>query len=317
VSETSLRPGRSGESLGAAPVGIVPIIWNNADLTDLAPRVPAETVLDEVARLGFAGTTLGIGFPSGAALRAELDRRGLRLAEVYATLGCNADGPTRDGLEAVRHGLAELQAGGGEVLVVAIGGSPEREAATGRAASGPTLEDGGWRSLAGALEALGRQAHAVGRRLAVHNHAGGWIETPEELERLASETDPRLVELCLDTGHFIVGGGDPDEALRRYGQRVIHVHLKDVSPRPLEALREGRTGGFDEALRQRIFAPLGSGVLDLPAVLRTLAARRYRGWLMIEQDTSWEPPSEASAIGRRVLDAALRWLREAAADAAA
>ncbi|MGH2358425.1 MAG: hypothetical protein ACRDGJ_10520, partial [Candidatus Limnocylindria bacterium] len=52
---------------------------------------------------------------------------------------------------------------------------------------------------------------------------------------------------------------------------------------------------------------LGSGILDLPGVLRALAARRYGGWLMVEQDTSWEPPSEAAAIGRRVLDAALRW----------
>ena len=61
------------------------------------------------------------------------------------------------------------------------------------------------------------------------------------------------------------------------------------------------------ALRGRIFVPLGSGVLDLPAVLEALADARYRSWLMVEQDTSHEPPSEAAAIGRRVLGAMLRW----------
>ena len=317
MSGTSLRPRRQGESLVEAPIGIVPIIWNNDDLPDWAPRVPPETVLDEVARLGYAGTTLGVGFPTGAALRGELERRSLRLAEVYAALPCDRRGPLRDALEAGRRGLADLHAGGGDVLVVAIRGSEERDAVTGRATSGPGLEDDGWRSLAAALEMLAREAQTIGHRLAVHNHAGGWIETPDEVERLAGETDPGLVELCLDVGHFIVGGGDPVEGLRRYGQRVTHVHLKDVSPGPLAALREGRIRGFDEALLERIFAPLGSGMLDLPAVLRALAACRYRGWLMVEQDTSWEPPSEAAAIGRRVLDAALRWLPEAAADAAA
>jgi inosose dehydratase len=295
----------------------VPIVWNNADLVDLAPHVSAETVLDEVARLGYAGTTLGVGFPSGTKLRRELERRGLRLAEVYATLPCDRDGPTDDALRAGRRALAELHAGDGDVLVVAIGGTTERDAATGRAASAPSLADDGWRSLAVTLEALGQEAKAAGHRIAVHNHAGAWIETPDELQRLADETDPGLVELCLDVGHCIVGGGDPVETLRRHGQRVTHVHVKDVAPGPLAALNAGRMHGFADALRQRIFAPLGGGILDLPGVLGALAALQYRGWLMVEQDTSWEPPSEAAAIGRRVLDATLRWLPETASDAAA
>jgi inosose dehydratase len=295
---------------------VVPIIWNNADLGDHAPLVPADQVLDEIARLGYAGTQLGIGFPAGPALTAALERRGLRLAEVYAALPCDARGPTSDALEVGRQRLAELHAAGGEILVVALDAAPERDAVMGRAAVGPQLGGAEMARLAEVLEALAAEAQASGHRFAFHNHAGTWVETPEELERLANATDPTLVALCLDVGHYVVGGGDPVEALRRYGERVAHVHLKDVAAQPLTALRDGRLTGFADALDDRIFAPLGSGVLDLPGVLRALAAHNYHGWLMVEQDTSWEPPSEAAAIGRRVLDAALRWLATAAAEAA-
>jgi len=309
---SSVRQRRADEALAEAPIGVVPIVWNNADLADHAPRVPAEQVLDEIARLGYAGTQLGIGFPAGSALSEALERRGLRLAEVYAALPWDTRGPASDALDVGRKRLADLHAAGGEILVVALDATPERDAVTGRGASGPQLGDADMARLAEVLEALAAEAQAGGHRLAFHNHAGTWVETPEELERLANATDPKLVELCLDVGHYVVGGGDPVEAVRRYGERVAHIHLKDVAPQPLSALRDGRLAGFSDALRDRIFAPLGSGVLDLPGILHALAARRYRGWLMVEQDTSWEPPSEAAAIGRRVLDAALRWMATAA-----
>jgi sugar phosphate isomerase/epimerase len=92
------------------------------------------------------------------------------------------------------------------------------------------------------------------------------------------------------------GGANPLAIIGRHRRRIIHLHLKDVAAEPL-ALRDGRPVGFESALRGRISAPLGSGILDLPAVLAALVALQYDGWLMVEQDTSWEPPSEAAAIG--------------------
>jgi len=102
-----------------------------------------------------------------------------------------------------------------------------------------------------------------------------------------------------------VGGGDPVETLKRLGERVTHVHLKDVDPVVLTRLSDGALSGLGEAVDQRIFTELGAGTLDLLGVLRVLAARGYDGWLMVEQDSSWAPPSEAAAIGRRVLAYAL------------
>jgi len=146
----------------------------------------------------------------------------------------------------------------------------------------------------------------AGARFAFHPHAGTFVETPAEVDRLVASTDPETVGICLDVGHYTVGGGNPVEALQTLGERVRHVHLKDVDPSVHAQLRAGALDGFDAATRLRVFTELGSGSLDLMGILRVLEAREYAGWLMVEQDSSWPPPSEAAAIGRRVLAHALR-----------
>ena len=305
---------RQPDPLAGASIGIVPINWNNADLPDLTPFVPSDVVLDEIARLGFEGTQTGVGYPAGEALRAELARRGLRLAEVYAALPCTVDGPAPDALEIGRAKLRELVAADGEVLIAALGLSPEREPHAGRASdpATPRLTDEGWRRLALLVDTLARDARDAGRRLAYHQHAGTFVERPEELDRLVAELDalagtaPSPAGICLDVGHYTVGGGDPVAALRQFGARVTHVHLKDVDPVPLAALRDGSIGGFLDALRARIYTELGSGVVDVAGILSVLAAREYAGWIMVEQDTTWNPPSESAGMSRRVLDYAIR-----------
>lgn len=304
---SSVRHRAPDEQLSAAPIGVVPIVWNNADLPELTPLVSAEELFDEVGRLGFDGLQLGVGFPAGGTLRDALAAHRLRLAEAYVELPCQRDGPTEAALEIGRRRLAELHAAEGEVLVVALNRAPERNAWAGRAGEAPRLTDEGWRSLAATLEKLASESLALGHPLAFHNHAGSYVEDAEEIDRLAGSTDPALVALCLDVGHALVGGADPVAIIGHQRRRIVHVHLKDVAGDALEALRGGRLTGFEAALRARIFTPLGSGILDLPAVLAALAALQYEGWLMVEQDTSWEPASEAAAIGRRVLDAMLRW----------
>ena len=298
---------RPGGRLAASPIGTVPILWNNVDLADLPHGTDATTILDEMARLGFDGTQLGIGYPTGPALRSALATRGLRLAEVYASLPATVDGPTPDALAIGRERLALLTAGGGEVLCVALDLSPDRERTAGRAAARgtPVLTDDGWTSLVDVLHDLARDVSAAGARFAFHPHAGTFVETPAEVARLVASTDPALVPLCLDVGHYLVGGGDPVDALRRYGSRVTHVHLKDVDGAVLAGLRDGRLAGFDDAVRARLFTELGAGVLDVDGVIDALDARGYDGWLMVEQDSCWGPPSESAAIGRRVLAAAL------------
>ena len=301
---------RPGDALPHASIGTVPILWNNVDLVELRLGTDAATLLDEIARTGFEGTQHGLGFPPGAELRDALAGRGLRLAEVYASLSATVDGPTEATAADARERLGLLVDGDGDVLCVALDGSPDRERTAGRASAPgtPVLTDAGWQRLADLLDDLGRATRDAGRRMAFHPHAGTFVETPDEVERLTNVTDPELVPLCLDVGHFLVGGGDPVQALRTYGERVTHVHLKDVDADVLAGLRDGTVAGFDDAIRARLFTELGAGVLDLDGVLDALVDRGYGGWLMVEQDSCWGPPSESAAIGRRVLGSALRRL---------
>ena len=295
-------------SIHDAPIGVVPIVWNNADLFDLAPETAAASVLDEVVRLGFAGTQFGRGFPEGDKFRAELDARGLRFAELYSALEAGPDGLADEAGAVAHRDLERLTAAGGEVLVVAIDGGDERDGWSGRVAEGaPQWTAAAFERLA---ELLGELAAAApdGVRVAFHPHTATWVEAPDEVEALASRLDDTGAGLCLDVGHYLVGGGEPARAIRRYGSLVTHVHLKDVDPAILARLRSREIDGFATAVRERIFTELGNGALDLHGVLATLDAVGFDGWLMVEQDSSWLPPAEAAAIGGRVLRYALREL---------
>lgn len=301
---------RPGDALAAAPIGTVPILWNNVDVPDLRLGAPPELILDEIARIGYEGTQLGLGFPEGSDLRLELQTRGLRLAEVYAGMPMTADGPTDDARAAVQARLHLLDTGGGDVLCLALDPTRDRTAVAGRArdTGAPSLTERGWHGLAELLHEVAAEGRRLGHRAVFHPHAGSYVETPAEVDRLLADTDPDLLGLCLDVGHYLVGGGDPIAGLRAFGARVWHVHLKDVDPDVLDRLRAGEIASFADAIKLRLFTELGSGVLDIEGVLGCLSELRYEGWLMVEQDSAWGPPSEAAAIGRRVLQSALRRL---------
>ena len=137
---------RPGDALPGASIGTVPILWNNVDLADLRHGTDALTILDEIARTGYEGTQLGIGFPEGEALHEALAARRLRLAEVYLSIPATVDGPTSDALAIGRERVRLLRDGGGEVLVIALDISPEREEWAGRASAPgtPAMTDAGW-----------------------------------------------------------------------------------------------------------------------------------------------------------------------------
>jgi inosose dehydratase len=121
------------------------------------------------------------------------------------------------------------------------------------------------------------------------------VEAPWEIERLLDKTD---IGLCLDTGHLLLGGGDPVQAVRDWGARINHVHLKDVRMETVEALLEERAP-IVEVWRQRAFCALGDGDLDVDGVLDALTAAGYRGWLVVEQDTLPGAPDQAALDQRR------------------
>jgi inosose dehydratase len=298
---------QAGDALPRASIGTVPIVWYNAADGE---RWDEAALLDEIARLGYEGTQLGRDFPTGRVLRDDLARRCLRLAEVYIPIPASVEGPASGAPDIAMDLLDRLHESGGEVLCVAIDGSADRDARAGRAdtAGTPAFTQVGWVALTDLLHRIADQAARHGHRTVFHPHAATYVEIPAEIDHLMASTDPERIGLCLDTGHHIVAGGDPVGALRSLGERVRHVHLKDVDPHVLARLHVGGYRSMHDAVRDGLFTELGAGMLDLDGVLSVLAERDYDGWLMVEQDASLGPPSEAAAIGRRVLGVALRRL---------
>ena len=305
---TPLR--RAGDALPRASIGTAPILWRNVETAAGLPLTDAQTVLDEIARIGYEGTQLGVDFPAGAALREALSARGLRLAEVYAAIPVTVDGPRADAMDLTLERLRLLDEGGGDVLCAAVDGSPDRDRWAGRADSPatPVLTAAGWDALIDLLHDVADAAAERGQILVFHPHAATFVETPAEVDRLMASSDPARVGLCLDVGHHIVGGGDPVATVAAFGDRVRHLHVKDVDPAVLRRVRGGQYEGLGQAVREGLFTELGAGLLDLDGVLRSLVELDYGGWLIVEQDWGWGPPSESAAIGRRVLGAALRRL---------
>ena len=167
------------------------------------------------------------------------------------------------------------------------------------------ISKGQWNSLGSGLNELATALKPAGIQLVFHNHVGSYVETEAETCRLLDETDPSLVGWCLDCGHLAYGGGDTLKMLEKYGNRVGHVHLKDVNGEILvRALEE--QWSFHRALKAYIFAKLGDGIVSIPSVIKALAASGYDGWVVLEQDTTPDNPTNVARENRVYLESLLQ-----------
>jgi inosose dehydratase len=148
------------------------------------------------------------------------------------------------------------------------------------------LDGDGWRRLAANVSELRGLAAEWGLQVALHPHVGTLVETAPQVRRALAELE---VGWCLDTGHLMIGGTDPSEFARRHGDRVTHVHLKDVDADIAAALTAGRMS-LVQATQAGLFVPLGHGAgVGGGRILETLQALNehgYDGWLVLEQDTA-------------------------------
>lgn len=268
-------------------------------------------VLSEMAETGYAGTELGDwGFmpTDPAALRDELGARGLALMASFVTPRLQDPERSRQGVDDVLRIARLLAAAGEPASYVVIGndpyGDPVRGASAGRITRGMGLDEDGWRSFASAAEDLARRVREeAGVRTVVHQHLGTLVETGDEARQLLRRTDPDLVGICLDTGHWRFGTGeDPAAAVREFGRRIWHVHFKDADPAVMDESRRLGWHGL-ESTRHGVFCELGRGCVDFPAVLAALRDIEYGGWIVVEQDVlpGMGAPRESARRNREYL----------------
>jgi inosose dehydratase len=261
--------------------GYAAITWGDDD----------RRAIDDIAAVGFRGIQLRTSAVAEwgerpGELKDILAARGLTFVALSSGLVRLDPAAEADDLELhVRHARF-LREAGGLYLQVLDERPREREI---------TPDD--YRRMGRLLTELGRRTADLGIPLGYHNHMGNLGQAPEEVARVLEESDPRFVRLQLDTAHWAQAGGDPVEAVRKYADRLLFLHVKDVeSPIP---------GGERESYR---FVELGRGSLDFPAFFAALREAGFGGWAVVELDRTVDPgrtPKESALHAHRYIEQTL------------
>ncbi|GAB3591136.1 sugar phosphate isomerase/epimerase [Angustibacter peucedani] len=263
-----------------------PISWGVCEVPGWGHQLDLDTVLGQMRSLGLTATELGPdGFlPEAPDKRAAvLAAEGLRAVGGFVPLVLHdADHDPEPALHAALDGLVAC---GADVLVLAA--ATGVDGYEGR----PALDAAGWTHLLSEVDRVAALAARRGVTVALHPHVGTMVETPDDITRVLEHAS---VDLCLDTGHVLVGGGDPVEVARAGGERVVHAHLKDVDAALAERVRAGELA-YQQGVAQGLYRPLGTGDARVADVVRQLEQDGYAGWYVLEQDVVLAGPQDAPA----------------------
>jgi inosose dehydratase len=305
----------------AIRIGNAPCSWGSLEFEGLeAEPIGCDQMLDELIETGYAGTELGDwGFmpTEPEALRETLARRKLTMLGAFVPVAFgdrNAHAAGQENALSVARLLASVKDTGGSpfdpfvVLADENGTVGERTANAGRVCSEMKLSGEAWGVFARGVERVGRAVREeAGLRCVFHHHCAGYVETPDEIARLLDLTDPELVGLVFDTGHYAFGSGRPSaecvqDGLDRFGHRVRYVHFKDCDP--AVAAKAGVEGwDYFQSVAGGVFCELGRGCVDFAQAKEWLAATGYQGWICVEQDVlpGMGRPKESARRNREYL----------------
>jgi inosose dehydratase len=292
----------------------------SSDLYDVNP-IGYQQMLDELVETGYAATELGDwGFmpTDPAVLRREVEGRHLPVLGAFVQMAFKLPDAYPAGLAQVLKTARLLQAAFPEqnprpFIILADDNAtvPARRLNAGRATPALSLSAQEWHVFTNAVQGVARRVREeTGLPVVFHHHSAGYVETPAEIDTFLDLTDPALVNLVFDTGHYVFGCG-PDApgsdgnvvpALERYAKRIKYVHFKDCKPE--RALRSRREGwDYIRDIREGIFCELGQGCVDFAGVQRWLTRRTYQGFVLVEQDLlpGMGTPKESALRNRQFL----------------
>lgn len=287
-------------------LGITPTGWSNSDdpSIDLVPSIPYQQILSEMALAGYKGSQMSGKYPHDmATLKKELELRDFTISEPWVGTYFTVDDDL-DSQKIFHQQMEFMQEIGGNSIVVAELGGAVHQQPIAPLPNRPIYSDRQWDKLTKGLNKLGKEAYEAGMELCYHPHVGTGVETLADIDRLMAGTNPKYLKLLLDTGHLYYAGVDPLVVAQKYGDRIKHVHLKNIRQDVLQrSIKQGLS--FLDSIREGAFTVPGDqeGIIDFKPIFTALAKANYQGWLVVEaeQDPNKANPLEYALMARNYL----------------
>lgn len=283
----------------AIRIGISLIAWQNDDLPDLTAAFTTQGAMEDASRIGYAGVERGRRMPADTqGLRDYLDRYGVALCGGWCS-GNLMQASLEEETATIRQQVEQFAALGAPCIVYAECSNTVQGMVDIPLSQRPKLTRDEVTAYGARLTELAKWSQDRGVTLSYHHHLGSMIEDAEDIDWLMEGSGPE-VTLLYDTGHLMMAGADPLLVLKKWGDRVHHVHFKDVRPDIVDWVRAGDRS-FLDGVREGCFSVPGDpqGCIDFQAITDTLKTMDYDGWIVVEaeQDPAKAPPFEYSKLG--------------------
>lgn len=286
-------------------LGIAPIGWTNDDMPELGKENTFEQCVSEMALAGFTGSEVGGKYPRDiAVLKHKLAVRGIQICNAW-TSTFFGDGKKDQTLKAFIEQMDFLHQMGAKVI-----GCSEQSGSI-QGLNKPIFghekrifSDKEWNLLAQGYNEIAGLAAEKGMKVCLHHHMGTAIQTAAEIDRYMAEVNDD-VYLLFDTGHAYYSEGSLQamlDILRKYVDRTVHVHLKDVRDERVAEVKQKKLS-FLDGVKKGTFTVPGDGVIDFKPVFDILNQAHYHGWMVVEaeQDPAIANPFEYALKGRHYI----------------
>ena len=283
-------------------LGIAPIAWTNDDMPDLGAENTFEQCISEMALAGFTGCEVGNKYPKDTAvLKKALDLRGMQICNAWFSTFLTTKPYEETEKEFIKH-ITFLKEMGAKVVGVSEQGHSIQGTDLSIFDDKYVMNDEEWDLLCTGLNKLGKVAKDMGITLTFHHHMGTVVQTAAEIDRMMENTDPELFNLLFDSGHLAYCGEDYMYILKKYINRIKHVHLKDIRPDVIADVK-AKGESFLQGVRKGTFTVPGDGVIDFAPIFEVLAENNYEGYVLVEaeQDPAIANPFEYALKARKYI----------------
>ena len=283
-------------------LGIAPIAWTNDDMPDLGAENTFEQCISEMALAGFTGCEVGNKYPKDTAvLKKALDLRGMQICNAWFSTFLTTKPYEETEKEFIKH-ITFLKEMGAKVVGVSEQGHSIQGTDLSIFDDKYVMNDEEWDMLCTGLNKLGKVAKDMGITLTFHHHMGTVVQTAAEIDRMMENTDPELFNLLFDSAHLAYCGEDYMYILKKYINRIKHVHLKDIRPDVIADVK-AKGESFLQGVRKGTFTVPGDGVIDFAPIFEVLAENNYEGYVLVEaeQDPAIANPFEYALKARKYI----------------